>query len=43
MIISCNFLRIFLEANELINKKKKNAEELKNNISLIKRLNLKRK
>ena len=33
--------RIFLEANELINKKKKNAEELKNNISLIKRLNLK--
>ena len=33
--------RIFLEANELINKKKKNAEELKNNISLIKKLNLK--
>ena len=33
--------RIFLEANELINKKKKNAEELENNISLIKKLNLK--
>ena len=41
MIISLHLSKIFSEAKELSDNKKKYEDELKNNISIIKKLNIK--